>query len=75
MSKNQKRNSSKQAVKLSATGEVSAVTPAPAPAPQEAPGAERAIGTVRVTATTLNVRREASASSEVVAQVRKGEGT
>ena len=47
--------------------------PAPAPAPQEAPGAERAIGTVRVTATTLNVRREASASSEVVAQVRKGE--
>ena len=47
--------------------------PAPAPAPQEATGAERAIGTVRVTATTLNVRREASASSEVVAQVRKGE--
>jgi len=47
--------------------------PAPAPAPPEAPGAEKAIGTVRVTATTLNVRRDASASSEVVAQVRKGE--
>jgi TonB family protein len=48
--------------------------PAPAPSPQaEVPGVEKAIGTVRVTATTLNVRREASASSEVVAQVRKGE--
>ena len=48
--------------------------PAPSPSPQaEVPGAEKAIGTVRVTATTLNVRREASASSEVVAQVRKGE--
>lgn len=48
--------------------------PAPAPSPEEAtPSAEKAIGTVRVTATTLNVRREASASSEVVAQVKKGE--
>ncbi len=48
--------------------------PAPSPSPQaEVPGVEKAIGTVRVTATTLNVRREASASSEVVAQVRKGE--
>ena len=48
--------------------------PAPAPSPQaEVPGVEKAIGTVRVTATTLNVRREASASSEVVAQVRKGD--
>jgi TonB family protein len=48
--------------------------PAPSPSPQaEVPGVEKAIGTIRVTATTLNVRREASASSEVVAQVRKGE--
>jgi uncharacterized protein YgiM (DUF1202 family) len=49
--------------------------PAPAPSPQaEVPGGtEKAIGTVRVSATTLNVRREAAASSEVVAQVRKGE--
>ena len=48
--------------------------PAPSPGPPaEAPGEEKAIGTVRVTATTLNVRREASATSEVVAQVRKGE--
>jgi TonB family protein len=48
--------------------------PAPAPSPQaEVPGVEKAIGMVRVTANTLNVRREASASSEVVAQVRKGE--
>jgi len=49
-------------------------SPAPAPSPQaEIPSAERAIGTVRVTATTLNVRRDASANSEVVAQVRKGD--
>jgi len=47
--------------------------PAPAPAPREVGGQEKAIGTVRVTATTLNVRREAAAASEVVAQVRKGE--
>lgn len=51
--------------------------PPPAPSPQpeqpETPAAEKVIGTVRVTATTLNVRREASAGSEVVAQVRKGE--
>jgi TonB family protein len=48
--------------------------PAASPSPQaEVPGVEKAIGTVRVTATALNVRREASASSEVVAQVRKGE--
>lgn len=49
--------------------------PEPTPAPQEAeaPGQEKAIGTVRVSATTLNVRREASSSSDVIAQVRKGE--
>ena len=40
---------------------------------QPAAAAEAAIGTVRVTATTLNVRKEASASADVVGQVRKGE--
>jgi uncharacterized protein YgiM (DUF1202 family) len=44
---------------------------APGPQAETAPAA--AIGTVRVTATTLNVRRDASPSSDVVAQVRKGE--
>lgn len=34
---------------------------------------EKAIGTVRVTANSLNVRREASASAAVIAQVRKGD--
>lgn len=52
--------------------------PAPPPASQppqqvEVPGEENAIGTVKVTATTLNVRREASPAADVVAQVRKGE--
>ncbi len=50
--------------------------PAPAPAPtetQEPAATEKAIGTVRVSATMLNVRREAAASAEVIAQVRKGE--
>src|SRR5262249_1671068 len=51
-----------------------AAPPPPAPAPAlQAPGEEKPIGTVRVTATTLNVRREAAASSEVVAQGRRGE--
>jgi TonB family protein len=49
----------------------------PPPAPETAPpstlGQEPAIGTVKVTANTLNVRREASASSDVIAQVRRGE--
>jgi TonB family protein len=48
--------------------------PAPEAAPQPvAPGQETAIGTVRVTANALNVRREASASADVIAQVKKGE--
>ena len=48
--------------------------PAPETTPQPQPPAEeKAIGTVRVTATTLNVRREASGSSEVIKQVKKGE--
>jgi TonB family protein len=47
--------------------------PAPETAPPAAPGQEPAIGTVKVTANTLNVRREASASSDVIGQVRRGE--
>ncbi|HEX9492960.1 MAG TPA: SH3 domain-containing protein [Thermoanaerobaculia bacterium] len=47
--------------------------PSPQPAEMQAPAAEKAIGTVRVTATTLNVRREPAASAEVIGQVRKGE--
>jgi len=48
--------------------------PAPETTPQpQTPAEEKTIGTVRVTATTLNVRREASGSSEVIKQVRKGE--
>lgn len=54
--------------------------PAPAPAPERVPVApaqatpeERAIGTVRVNVSTLNVRREASVSAEVVGHVRRGE--
>jgi TonB family protein len=48
--------------------------PAPAPAPPEAAPSElKPIGTVRVTATMLNVRSEASSSSDIVAQVKKGE--
>jgi TonB family protein len=50
-------------------------TPPPAPetTPPATPGQEPSIGTVKVTANTLNVRREASASSDVIGQVRKGE--
>jgi len=47
--------------------------PVPAPNPRQEAGQEPAIGTVKVTANTLNVRREASSSAEVIAQVRKGE--
>ena len=44
-----------------------------APTPQAETVPATPIGTVRVTAATLNVRRDASPSSDVVAQVRKGE--
>ena len=54
-----------------------AAPPPPAPAPQppqpEAPAEEKAIGMVRVTAKTLNVRRQPAASAEVIGQLRKGE--
>lgn len=54
--------------------------PAPAPEPEPvrvepaapAPLEEKVIGTVRVTASALNVRREASTEAEVLAQVKKG---
>lgn len=45
------------------------VTPAP---PPPAPAEEKVIGTVRVTASALNVRREASTEAEVITQVKKG---
>ena len=53
--------------------------PAPLPAPEPSRTTpvqateERAIGTVRANASTLNVRAEASASAEVVSRVRRGE--
>jgi Bacterial SH3 domain len=54
--------------------------PAPAPAPEPVPAApaptgpeERDIGTVRVNVSTLNVRRDASVSAEIVGHVRRGE--
>lgn len=49
-------------------------TPAPEPqtVPESAP-AQAAMGTVLVTATTLNVRQDASATSAVVTQVKRGD--
>jgi uncharacterized protein YgiM (DUF1202 family) len=47
--------------------------PEAAPPQPGAPAEEKPIGTIRVTATLLNVRREASSASDVLAQVRKGE--
>ena len=54
--------------------------PAPAPVPEPvrvepaapAPVEEKVIGTVRVTASALNVRREASTDAEVLTQLKKG---
>jgi TonB family protein len=45
------------------------VTPPP---PPPAPAAERVTGTVRVTASALNVRAEASTEGAVITQVKKG---
>ena len=55
-----------------------APTPPPAAAPEPAPVAaapqsDKTIGTVRVTASVLNVRKEDSASADVIAQVKKGD--
>jgi uncharacterized protein YgiM (DUF1202 family) len=57
-------------------------TPAPAPAPEPRPAApapappakeEQATGTVRVNVSTLNIRRDASTSSDIVGHARRGE--
>lgn len=53
-----------------------APAPVPVPEPEQAapaPVAETVIGSVRVTASALNVRREASTDAEVVVQVKKGQ--
>lgn len=53
-----------------------AAPPPPVTAPETPPpppAEERVIGTVRVTASALNVRNEASTEAAVVKQVRKGE--
>ena len=50
-----------------------APAPAAPPAPTAAPAEERTVGTVRVNASTLNVRAAASASAEIVSRARKGE--
>src|SRR5258706_8286732 len=47
--------------------------PEPEPAPVTAPTEPAAVGTVRVTTSTLNVRREPSTGAEVLAQAKKGE--
>src|ERR1700688_1147396 len=46
--------------------------PAPVPAPA-APTEPAALGTVRVTTSTLNVRKEPATSAEVVAQVKRND--
>src|SRR5258706_10526171 len=50
-----------------------AAAPEPEPAPLTAPTEPAAVGTVRVTASTLNVRKEPATTSDVVAQVKKGD--
>jgi TonB family protein len=53
-----------------------APAPAPEPVPEPAPAPvaeEKVIGTVKVTASALNVRKEASTDAEVVVQVKKGQ--
>ncbi|HEY3055839.1 MAG TPA: TonB family protein [Thermoanaerobaculia bacterium] len=49
--------------------------PSPQPTPQvlTRPAEEKSIGTVRVTATSLNVRQEASSTAAVVTQVKRGD--
>src|SRR5258706_14256948 len=50
-----------------------ATVPEPEPAPVTAPTEPAAVGTVRVTATRLNVRKEPATTADVVVQVKKGE--
>lgn len=47
--------------------------PVPAPSPVAKEEEERVVGTVRVTASALNVRAEASTEADVLAQVKKGQ--
>lgn len=67
------------AIVAAAAFRCAAPAPPPSPAPEPAPVAEApkttesVVGTVRVTATALNVRAEASTDADVVAQVRKGQ--
>jgi uncharacterized protein YgiM (DUF1202 family) len=49
------------------------VSPPAVPPPAPMPVEEKIIGTVRVTASALNVRSSATADAEVVAQLKKGE--
>jgi uncharacterized protein YgiM (DUF1202 family) len=72
----------KRAVALALFAAACAAPPPPPPAPAPAdpppasaptPAEERAVGTVRVNASTLNVRAAASASSEIVSRARRGE--
>ena len=59
---------------LIAAGCAAPTPPAPQPVPEQpVPSAEKAIAKVRVTATRLNVRKEASLRSEVVGQARQGD--
>ncbi len=50
-----------------------APVPEPEPAPVSAPTEPAAVGTVRVTASTLNVRKAPSTTGDVVVQVKKGD--
>ena len=47
--------------------------PVPEPQPVAVPREEASIGTVRVTASVLNVRKEGALASEVIAQTKKGD--
>ena len=69
------------AVALTAVGLAACGGSAPAPPPETSPNADRgvsasaekAIGSVKVGAATLNVRAESSASAAIVAHARRGE--
>lgn len=65
-------------VSLAALVRCAAPAPAPKPVPEPLPAAapaaeEKVIGTLRVTASALNVRKEASTDAEVFVQVKKGQ--
>lgn len=68
------------AIVAAAAFRCAAPAPPPSPAPEPAPVAEApkttesVVGTVRVIATALNVRAEASTDAEVVGQVKRGQG-